>query len=363
MKRGVRPGGAPAVFLFALAAALLAAACGYKEAPIPPQRIVPKAIGDLRLRLGSDGATLTWSYPQQTVTGEKLVRISGFELYRAVVPLENYCEDCPIPFLPPVSLDGGALPDKGGRDGSYNEPVLRPGNLYFYKIRSRNGWFAESADSNVISFLWDTPAAAPADLKVEAVPGGRNQLSWTGVTKNQDDEAVGHPVRYQIFRQVNAGAFKALGKPTEDTGFIDTNLKSGATYGYKIQALSVLKDGLVEGGTSETVSITHVDKDAPPPPPTPEVLVTQQGIKVFWKHAEAEDLAGYRVYRRVADKGEAVLAGQVTLPQNIFIDKKAPDPRKNEVYYSVSSIDTEDPPNESPRSEEVLAEDLTWEEK
>lgn len=363
MKRGVRPGGAPAVFLFALAAALLAAACGYKEAPIPPQRIVPKAIGDLRLRLGSDGATLTWSYPQQTVTGEKLVRISGFELYRAVVPLENYCEDCPIPFHSPISLDGGALPDKGGRSGSYNEPVLRPGNLYFYKIRSKNGWFAESKDSNVISFLWDTPAAAPTNLKVESAPGGRNLLSWNAVTKNQDDDAVDHPVRYQILRQVNAGAFNPLGKPVEDTSFIDTNLKSGATYGYKIQALSVLKGGLVPGGTSETVSLTHVDKDAPPPPDNPQVLVTRQGIKVFWNHADANDLAGYRVYRRVAGQSGATLVGQVNLPQSIFVDNKAPDPRKNEVYYSVSSFDVEEPPNESPRSEEVLAEDLTWEEK
>ena len=329
-------------------------ACGYKDKPVPPQHIVPQPISDLKYQLSSKGATLSWTYPKETVTGQDLTRISNFKLYRAVVPVESYCDTCPVPFLAPVSLDGGALPDKGNRSGSYQEPVLRPGNMYFYKIRSSNGWWSESADSNVVSFLWDTPAAAPAELRVHTA-GGRNMLSWTAVSRNQDGSAVGHPVRYQIFRKAGDAAFFKLGEPVSATSYTDSRVQNGVTYTYQVQALSAFKEGLVEGGTSATASATPMDKDAPPAPETPQVVVTDAGTKVFWNHAHADDLAGYRVYRRAAGEGNARLVGQVNLPYNMYIDNEAP--KGVVMYYSVSSVDSERPANESKRTAEARAEE------
>ncbi|NLZ17481.1 MAG: hypothetical protein GX087_07080 [Desulfobulbaceae bacterium] len=329
-------------------------ACGYKDKPVPPQHIVPKPITDLTYQLSSKGATLTWTYPNETVTGEDLTRISNFKLYRAVVPMESYCETCPIPFLAPVSLDGGALPDKGNRSGSYQEPILRPGNMYFYKVRSNNGWWSESADSNIISFLWDTPAGAPAELRAQTADG-RNLLNWTAVTRNQDGSALAHPVRYQVFRKSGAGSFVKLGAPIGETSYTDTRVQNGVTYTYQVQALSVFKKGLVEGATSTAVSVTPMDKDAPPPPETPQVVVTDAGVKVFWNHAHADDLAGYKVYRRAAGEGSARFVGQVNLPYNMYIDNDAP--KGVVLYYSVSSIDSEHPANESARTAEARAEE------
>lgn len=330
------------------------AACGYKDKPIPPQHLVPRPITDLNYQLSDKGATLSWTYPRETVTGQDLTRISSFRLYRAVVPVEDYCESCPIPFLSPVNLDGGALPDSGSRSGSYHEPILRPGNMYFYKIRSSNGWWSESADSNVISFLWNTPAAAPVGLRV-IVGDRRNELSWTAVTRNQDDTALTQPISYQVYRQTGDGPAVKIGTPITATSYTDTAVNNGVTYTYQVRALSAFKEGLVEGGTSTAVSVTPVDKNAPPAPKAPQVVVTDAGVKVFWDHVQAEDLAGYRIYRRVAGQGATRLAGQVSLPFNMYIDKEAP--RGVALYYSVSSVDSERPANESRRSAETQSEE------
>lgn len=352
MKRSCFQHGAPV--LLAAALALPLAACGYKNNPVPPQRLVPQAITDLKYQLGKDGATLTWSYPQKTVSGKDLGRVRNFLLYRAVVPVADYCEKCPIPFLAPVSLDGGALPDKGGRTGSYNEPILRPGNMYFYKIRCSNGWLSESADSNVVSFLWDTPAAAPTGLLVRSVRG-KNQLNWTAVTKNQDGSAITHPVRYQVLRKVDDGAFTRLGAPVSETTYTDGKVQSGQSYTYQVQSLSVFKQGLVEGGLSDTASATSQGREALRRPEPPQAVITDTGVKVFWNHAQTGNLAGYRIYRRAAGETSARKIGEVNLPYNMYIDKSAP--KGVALYYSVSSVDSQNPANESSRTAEVQAEE------
>ena len=329
-------------------------ACGYKDKPVPPQHIVPQPITDLRYQLSSQGASLSWTYPKETITGKDLTRISNFKLYRAVVPVESHCDTCPIPFLAPISLEGGALPDSGNRSGSYHEPILRPGNLYFYKIRSTTSWWSESEDSNVISFLWDTPASAPAGLRVES-DDRKNTLSWSAVSLNQDGSTINQPVRYQVYRKSGEGAFTKLGAPISTTTYTDEQVQNNVTYTYQVQALSAFKKSLVEGGTSTSISGTPIDKDAPLPPDTPQVVVTDVGTKVFWNHAHADDLAGYRVYRRAAGESTARFVGQVNLPYNMYIDKDAP--KGVRLYYSVSSIDNAHPANESKRTAETQAEE------
>lgn len=341
---------------FLLAAGLTGLAlssCGYKDKPVPPQKIVPKPISDLSYQLEDGGATLRWTYPGETITGDKLARIRDFKLYRAVVPVADYCAGCPIPFSDPVKLDGGALPGEGGRSGSYREPVLRPGNLYFYKIRSSNSWLAESKDSNIVSFRWDSPGAAPENLRVESA-GNVNTLSWSGVTRNQDGTPLDKPVRYQVFRKTGEGAFVKLGEPVAATRVVDESVRHGTSYTYRVQALSEFGEDLVEGGSSAEVAVTTLDRTAPPAPPKPEVVASQTGVRVYWAHVEADDLAGYRVYRRGPGESTAKLVGTVDLPYNMFIDKQAP---KGRSHYSVSSIDDKNPPNESRRSPEGFDEE------
>ena len=336
------------VFLVALGG------CGFKDKPVPPSRVVPQVVTDLRYQLGENGAILNWTYPRKTVSGDVITEIASFVLYRADVPVESYCKTCPIPFTEPIPLPGGALPPGGAKTATYAASGLRPGTLYFFKIRSKTGWWTESQDSNVVSFLWQVPPMVPEGLT--ALSGdGRNTLKWQPATRLQDGTPMIAAVRYQIYRGAGDGAPVAIAAPVATAAYIDTGLENGKTYAYQVQAINTYEQGTVSGGLSAPVTATPVDRTAPPVPQGVQDIRTDVGIKIFWEHVEAADLAGYRVYRRVEGENKTTLVGEVKLPYNLFIDTKAPP--KAVLFYSVSSIDTQEPANESAKSSEVKVVD------
>ena len=326
--------------------------CGFKDDPIPPQEVVPKPITDLRYQLSDKGVTLYWSYPVETMTGRDVTEIDSFDVYRAVVPADRYCADCPIPWGRPVNIPGGAVPDEGKKTATYETTLLRPGNMYFFKVRSKAGWWAESGDSNVVSFLWNTPAMPPKGLKAE-VGDGRVILTWQPVTRHRDGSPVTEQIQYQVFRSESGGPFQPLGKPTSQTRFVDNSVQNGRTYLYKVQSLSVYEQDVVGGGESETVSATPIDQTPPAAPKGVHVVRAGNAIKIFWEPVQDRDLAGYHIYRRLPGEKKATLIGTVYAPYVMFTDDKAPM-RAGRIYYSVASFDQQKPANESQRSAEVM---------
>jgi len=343
-----------ALILSLTAAALVVSlgGCGYKDRPVPPQQVVPRPITDLRYQLNDKGVTLLWSYPVQTVTGDDISEILSFDIYRAVIPAEEYCETCPIPFGRPINQPGGAVPDKGRKTATYKSTLLRPGNMYFFKVRSTAGWWATSNDSNIVSFLWNIPAMAPENLEASA-DDGVITLSWQPVTSHRDGSALSEDVLYQVYRRTGGGAFQPLGKPIRETGFVDTTPINGRKYFYKVQSLSVYEQATVGGGETEIVQASSIDRTPPAPPLGVRGVRTATAVKVFWEPVNERDLKGYRVYRRLAGKKKIQLVGEVNAPYVMFTDQ-TPPAGSVRIFYSVSSIDTQDPANESVRSPEVM---------
>lgn len=338
---------------FVFACLSLFTACGFKDKPVAPQYLVPRAIDDLRYAYAADGVTLSWSYPKETVSGDELEEIVEFRLYRAAVAVQDYCEGCPLPFGAPLTLPGGVLPRGDVKTANHEVSSLVPGHLYFFKLRSRNGWWTESKDSNIISLLWYSPPITPQGWSVH--PGdGENILSWQPVTRHQDGSSMSSPVLYQIFRGEEDGPFVQLGEPCADLRYVDSGLENGRKYSYRLQAINEYEQGRVVSVMSETVVSIPVDRSPPPPPTGVQALRTETGVKVFWNSVQASDLAGYRVYRRSAGQGLAHI-GTADLPYTIFIDETAA--KGQALFYSVSSIDEQNPPNESQRSAEVRAID------
>ena len=326
--------------------------CGFKNKPIPPQQVVPRAITDLRYQLNDKGVTLSWSYPIETVTGRDISEISSFEVYRAVVPADKYCKNCPIPWSRSVNIPGGAVPDEGKKTATYESSLLRPGNMYFFKVRSTAGWWAESADSNIVSFLWNIPAEAPEGLQARA--GDKViTLSWRPVTMHRDGSPVTEKVEYQVLRSEGGGTFTPVGKPVSETTFTDTTTKNGRNYLYKVQSLSVYEQAVVGGGESKVISAASVDRTPPARPVGVHVIRTAAAVKIFWEPVRADDLLGYRIYRRTAGKKKPVRIGTVNAPYVMFTDTKPPQ-NAERVYYSISSIDNRKPANESARSQEAM---------
>ena len=323
--------------------------CGFKDKPVPPQHVVPKAVLDLQAELDEKGVTLSWTYPKETVTGGDVEEIDGFALYRAEVPVNSYCKTCPVPYDAPIAVPGGAMAPGGGRTATYEIKELRPGNLYFFKVRSKTGWWNESQDSNEVSFFWQTPPQIPDGLTATG-GDGENTLRWQAVSQLRDATPVTVPVRYQLYRSNDDGAFAKRGEPLAAPVFIDSAVENGKAYSYKVQAISTYSQGEVRGGMSAAVQANPLDRTAPPVPKGIEGIRTEVGVKIYWVHVEAGDLAGYRVYRRSEGEGKGVFIGEINLPYNMFVDAKAP---KQPLFYSVSSIDARNPANESARSPEI----------
>jgi len=327
--------------------------CGFKTQPVAPQDVVPVAINDLRYELSEKGVTLSWSYPVETITGQAITELDSFVLYRAVVPVDSYCDTCPIPYGKAISLPGGSLSGEGKKTATYEATLLRPGNLYFFQVRSKTGWLAESAPSNLVSFVWQVPPKAPAGLTASVKNGGV-RLSWQPVTAQVDDSPVTQPVRYQVSRSVGGGSFATVGKPTADTFYQDTDVKNTRQYFYKVQAFTVYDKGNVGGGLSEAVSATPVDRTAPAAPKNVKTVRTRTGVKIFWNEVKAADLNGYRVYRRLPGSTAWKKVQDVNLPYTLYEDKNIPA-GVDHAFYAVTSIDRSTPANESKRSAEVRA--------
>ena len=355
MGRSARIAGHNRLFLSLIITTLLLAVsgltgCGYKTMPVPPEEIVPQPVTDLRYELNEKGVTLYWTFPAQTVRGEALSDITSFDLYRAVVPADSYCDTCPIPFGEAITLTGGAISAGTPKQKTYSSTLLRPGHLYFFKVRSKAGWWAVSEDSNTVSFMWNIPPKAPEQLTA-VVADGRVTLEWTPVKNFIDGTGIQEPVKYQLYRGMGAGPFAPLGELQDGVRYDDTEVINGRKYMYRVQAVTMYEKGQVGGGSSQAVSAVPVDRTAPAVPTGVKAIRTAAEVKVIWDPVEDKDLKGYRIYRRLADEKEPVTVGEAEVPYTLFSDRTPPDAEY--WYYSVSSFDNGSPANESERSPEV----------
>ena len=328
----------------------LAGGCGYKTGPVPPDTIVPKAIEDLRYSVSEKGVTLTWSFPTETIRGTDLSDISTFDVYRAVVPVKDYCPSCPIPFSEAVKVPGGIVDPEGKRQAVYETALLRSGHKYFFKVNARTSWWAASADSNIVSFVWYIPTRAPEGVTVNGADSSA-KISWQPVTKLMDGQDITYPLLYQVQRSKDNAAFSNIGNPTGETHFVDTALKNGEKYYYKIQSILMVNNDAVSGGLSESVSVTAVDQTPPAPPTGITVVETAGGIKIFWDKSHEPDVKGYRIYRRSASAKKAKQVGDISAVYSIFEDTNVS--KDGSYYYSVTAYDKMNPPNESDRSREA----------
>lgn len=333
------------------AAVLFAGGCGYKNPPVPPESIVPLAIEDLRYTATDDGVRMTWTYPMETIKGTDIASISSFDLFRAEIPLEDYCPTCPVPFTDPLEVEGGEpVVDGKRRVATYDYGMLRTGHKYFFKVQARTGWWASSADSNIINFIWYLPAAAPTGF-TSTTADSKVNLDWLPVTTLKDGSPVDGEIRYQVLRKVEGGDFEKVGKPVKKTRFVDTGLKNGTKYSYKVQPVMLFGEDTVDGVASTVVTEIPIDVTPPPVPNGVLAIETGNGIRVIWDSSMNEDIAGYRIYRRTSESGKYIKVGSVTAPSTSFVDSKVEEEVR--YYYSVTAVDNSSPPNESGKSKEA----------
>ena len=310
-----------------LLVAIVLSACGYKNLPVPPEQVVPKAVTDLRFVSEGKEGRLEWTYPVASVTGEGLAGIDSFELFQASVAVKDYCPTCPIPFGQPQTLPAGETTIQGKkRIATAQTPRLISGYKYFFKVRSRTSWWVSSDDSNVVAFAWNVVANAPQGLSARA--GSKNAaLTWQPVTAMTDGSPLTAPARYQVQRSDDGKPFITIAIVAGPL-YVDNGVSLGHNYSYRVLALTLTDGAETAGDASDTVAAALINP--PLPPSGVGVAVTSSGPRVYWDGAE--NAAGYRVYRRAADERSYQRLGDTSAVVNIFIDKSA---REGVIYYYV----------------------------
>ncbi len=113
----------------------------------------------------------------------------------------------------------------------------------------------------------------------------------------------------------------------------------------------------IESLLSEETCLTPEDT-FPPETPTDVVGVSiDSGIFLTWDVVEAEDLAGYRVYRSSAPSGPFELLNAAIVVEASYADETAEEGRT--YYYAITTVDSTEAVNESGRSELAEARRLS----
>jgi hypothetical protein len=380
----------------ALALLPLAAGCGKQGPPLPPLRYVPAATKDLAAVQQGPRILLTFSYPQVTpagialqgistvevwsasrpalggtanamdtrefaTSGKLLQKVAGADLTAATagsrieisLPLPELTAPLPPtppgvkPAAPPVPPAPPAPPAAGTTTATAPATPPAPTPLAtYYAVRTFGKTGGDHSDfSNVASVVPKAPPSAPEHVTVTARADGI-QVEWS--------PAQGTVVGYNIYRR-NAQE-RSNGKPIHTAGaveksWLDNTARFGQSYIYTATALAQ-QSPPIESGIASEREIHYVDRFAPPPPSELVALAEPGRIRLVWRASDADDLAGYVVYRRAGTGGafERVTAQPVVAAE--YVDTSV---TKGQTYtYRVTAVDQAG--NESAPGGEVRAD-------
>jgi hypothetical protein len=342
----------------ALALALLTLlACGKQGPPRPPLRAVPAPTKDLSAVQQGPRLLLSFNYPTVTPAGMALEGISAVEIWQVSRPASADGKANP---LDPREFNAAAkLQQKiegadltaatdGGRVNVLlplpEIPAGAPPQAQYFAVRTvgKNG--DRSDLSNVAALVPTAPPAAPEKVGVTARADGV-LVEWSGVE--------GATAGYNIYRRGSRD--RAHGKPLHVAGpqersWLDNTARFGESYIYTVTALSQMAP-IVESAITSEHEVLYQDRFAPPPPSELVALAEAGRARLVWRASEADDLAGYIVYRRAGDTGEFVRVTSQPLESAEYIDTAV---QSGQSYsYRVTAIDQAG--NESAPGGEVRA--------
>lgn len=335
--RRITPGAVCLLLAFALG-------CGNRGDPAPPLRSVPAPTTDLKVRQQGSRLLLDFSFPQTTPAGMALGGVDSVEVWEAVQPAPK--EGKPAPLDPRAFQAASALKLKLEKQdvgpATFGNRILIPLTLpetapatpevRYYAVRTTGPTGLRSDLSNQVAIVPGTPPAAPERLSVTARPDGV-LVEWSGT-----EGAAG----YNVYRR--GADERSLGQPIHSAGpqersWLDNTAQLGQSYIYGVTAVLGPvggQDPLVESNVASEQEVRYQDR-FPPPPPLELVALAEGGrVRLVWQATEAEDLAGYHVYRRGAE-GDFVRVTQQPLQETELVDTTV---SPGQTYsYRVTAVD------------------------
>ncbi len=330
------------------------AGCGKQGNPQPPLRAVPAAAHDLKAHQQGTRILLDFTYPKTTAAGMALDGLSSIEVYQSLQPAPR--EGAPPPLDARVFNSSAQLQQtlEGADVGAVTfgdrlivavplpEPLEDPARARYYGVRTvgKNG--DRSDLSNLAALVPKKPPAAPANVSATARTDGVF-VEWTPV------EGV---LGYGVYRR--GAQEKAYGQPVQlvpgadQKSWLDTTARFGQSYIYAVTAI-IQPNPIIESAVTSEHEVHYVDR-FPPPAPTDLVALAEPGkVRLVWRASEAEDFAGYLVYRREGE-GELRRITEQPLQTPEYVDTGVV---AGLYLYRVTAVDQTG--NESAPSAEVRA--------
>jgi hypothetical protein len=339
---------------------LLAAACGRKGSIRPPLVLVPQPVENFRASQQGDRIVLEWTNPTASIDGSPLAEIGGIEIWAAD-------KAAAIPAGAVLLKDLGAgemasLPiGKAAGDRTLLYSFVPQGKDRFGKplalaVRVRDARRKRLSEfSPAVMVTYVLVPNPPLDLRITAAEN-RVELHWDAPAANIDGSAPAAFKGYNVYRAEAGGPPVRLnGKPFPERAFDDTDFVFGKTYTYVVRASVSGEEPYAESADSPTAVVTPKDVF---PPAVPGGLTAASGgsvIMLLWEAGREPDLAGYRVWRRIAGKGSFESLTARPVAENTYSDGAAA--RGVRYEYAVSAVDKAG--NESARSvavSEILKE-------
>ncbi|HKI02322.1 MAG TPA: hypothetical protein VKK31_10095 [Thermoanaerobaculia bacterium] len=368
-KAGRPQRGAPTVL--AIAALLWTVGCGKQGPPSPPLRAIPAPTKDLAVVQQGPRLLLSFSYPTVTPAGTALQGISAVEIFQAARPAADGKANPMDPrefnaaARPQQKLSGAdltaategtrisvLLPLPEAAAGSTATGTTTTGTAataptpqaQYFAIRTYGKDGDKSELSNVAALVPKAPPPAPERVTVTARADGV-MVEWSPVQ--------GATAGYNVYRR--GAQERAYGRPVhtagaQETSWLDATARFGQSYIYTVTALAQ-QEPVVESGIASDHEVRYQDRFAPPSPGDLVALAEAGRVRLVWQASDAEDIAGYNVYRRAGDGGafERVTAQPVEAAE--FADTAV---RSGQSFsYRVTAVDQSG--NESAPGGEVRA--------
>lgn len=237
---------------------LLFLGCGKKLPPVAPESVVPEPVKELGVTSREGRLLIRFVKPSKNIDGSKLTDLAGFRVMRRVMD-EKVCKGCPERFPVVYDIDisypKGAIIEKDRV--SYQDKELQPGTRYEYKVVPYNKDGYDGPEAPRVSFTWGLPPDRPKNLAVKA--GDKlADLAWAPSEALLDGSPVKELAGYNIYRW-EEGSKPPIDPvnpaPLKQTTFSDFGLTNGRTYHYTIRALVQVNEGLIEGPSSDEITV------------------------------------------------------------------------------------------------------------